>query len=150
MATAVESTAAPEAEVFSLRLQMTLTATAAAAFVAGFIMQFTTAPAWAVNGAWLVTYLAGGLPAAIAAVRGLRHGELDIDLLMVTAALAAAAVGEARDGAALLFMFSLAGTLEEYALGNTKRAVAALLELRPKRRPCSKLTVPPGSCRLAT
>jgi Zn2+/Cd2+-exporting ATPase len=50
---------------------------------------------------------------------------------MVTAALAAAAVGEARDGAILLFLFSLAGTLEDYAMGRTKRAVDALLQLRP-------------------
>jgi Zn2+/Cd2+-exporting ATPase len=50
---------------------------------------------------------------------------------MVTAALAAAAVGEARDGAILLFLFSLAGTLEDFAMGRTKRAVDALLQLRP-------------------
>jgi heavy metal translocating P-type ATPase len=50
---------------------------------------------------------------------------------MVLAALAAAAVGEARDGAILLFLFSLAGTLEGYAMGNTKRSVASLMKLRP-------------------
>jgi Zn2+/Cd2+-exporting ATPase len=31
----------------------------------------------------------------------------------------------------LLFLFSLSGTLEDYALGNTKRAVSALMKLRP-------------------
>jgi heavy metal translocating P-type ATPase len=50
---------------------------------------------------------------------------------MVLAALAAAAVGEPRDGAILLFLFSLAGTLEGYAMGNTKRSVASLMKLRP-------------------
>src|SRR5690625_835567 len=132
MATVAHCPAAPETETSSLRLQVALTAIAVSAFIAGFIMQFTAVPGAVVSAAWLVPYLAGGLPAAITAVRGLRHGELDIDLLMVTAALAAAAVGEARDGAALLFMFSLAGTLEEYALGNTKRAVASLLALSPE------------------
>ncbi len=50
---------------------------------------------------------------------------------MVLAALAAAGVGEVRDGAILLFLFSLAGTLEGYAMGSTKRAVVALMKLRP-------------------
>jgi heavy metal translocating P-type ATPase len=50
---------------------------------------------------------------------------------MVLAALAAAGVGEVRDGAILLFLFSLAGTLEHYAMGNTKRSVAALMDMRP-------------------
>jgi Zn2+/Cd2+-exporting ATPase len=50
---------------------------------------------------------------------------------MVLAALAAAAVGEPRDGAILLFLFSLAGTLEERAMGTTRRAVASLMQLRP-------------------
>ena len=50
---------------------------------------------------------------------------------MVLAALAAAGVGEVLDGAILLFLFSLAGTLEAYAMGSTKRSVAGLMKLRP-------------------
>src|SRR3989338_6228513 len=80
---------------------------------------------------FLIAFLAGGIPAAKGAFENLLQRKLDIDLLMVLAALAAAAVGEARDGAILLFLFSLAGTLEEYAMGNTKRAVVALMKLRP-------------------
>src|SRR5690606_21172825 len=57
---------------------------------------------------------------------------LSISFLMVLAAVAAALVGEVRDGAILLFLYSLAETLEGYAMGNTKRAVAALMNLRPE------------------
>lgn len=81
--------------------------------------------------AFLLAYLAGGVPATLEALNTLRQGRLDINLLMILAALAAAGVGEPRDGAILLFLFSLAGTLEGYAMGNTKRAVAALMKLRP-------------------
>ncbi|MBY0538299.1 cadmium-translocating P-type ATPase [Patescibacteria group bacterium] len=80
---------------------------------------------------YVVSYLAGGLPAARSAIGNLLKGELDIDLLMVLAALAAALVGAPRDGAILLFLFSLAGTLEQYAMGSTKKAVVALMKLRP-------------------
>lgn len=97
----------------------------------GVYFQFTDAPGEMVFVAFLVAYLAGGIPAAKGAFESLKEKSLDIDLLMVLAALAAAGVGEARDGAILLFLFSLASTLEGYALGSTKRAVASLMKLRP-------------------
>ena len=78
-------------------------------------------------------YLAGGVPAAISALRALwQERILDIDLLMVVAALAAAAVGAALEGAVLLTLFSLSSTLEHRAMGKARRAVEALMELRPE------------------
>jgi len=83
-------------------------------------------------GGLLLAFLAGGIPASVKAVGVLvKERKLDIDLLMVLAAVAAALVGEARDGAILLFLFSLANTLEDYAFSTTKRAVAALMDLKP-------------------
>lgn len=77
-------------------------------------------------------YLAGGVPPALAAMRNLwRNRVLDIDLLMVIAALAAAAVGSALEGAVLLALFSLSSTLEHRAMGKARRAVEALMALRP-------------------
>jgi Zn2+/Cd2+-exporting ATPase len=93
--------------------------------------QWTGMSSLVVTGSFVVSYLAGGLPAAKSAISNLLKGELDIDLLMVLAALAAAMVGAPRDGAILLFLFSLAGTLEQYAMGSTKKAVVALMKLRP-------------------
>lgn len=114
-----------------LRTAALLTALAALGLVLGVVFQFTgVAQTW-IWVAFTVAYLAGGVPAAIGAFGALSKGKLDIDLLMVLAALAAAAVGEPRDGAILLFLFSLAGTLEDYAMGNTKRAVTSLMQLRP-------------------
>jgi len=80
---------------------------------------------------FVIAFLAGGSRSAIEAVGNVLRGKLDIDLLMVVAALAAAGVGQARDGAILLFLFSLSETLQQYAMGNTKRAVVALMKLRP-------------------
>lgn len=98
--------------------------------VGGIAAAALGAEPWAVA-AYALAYVAGGGPAGLDALRALRRGRLEIDLLMVLAALAAAAVGEPRDGAILLFLFSLAGTLEERAMGTTRRAVAALMRLRP-------------------
>ncbi|MBP9843167.1 MAG: cadmium-translocating P-type ATPase [Candidatus Pacebacteria bacterium] len=97
----------------------------------GTYFQLSDTSALYVAIAFVIAYMAGGIPAAKGAFESLFEKKLDIDLLMVLAALAAAGVGEARDGAILLFLFSLAGTLEGYAMGNTKRAVASLMKLRP-------------------
>jgi Zn2+/Cd2+-exporting ATPase len=80
-----------------------------------------------------LVFAAGGVPAALKAMRSLfRDHILDIDLLMVVAAVAAAAVGAAMEGAVLLTLFSLSGTLEHQAMGKARRAVQALMALRPE------------------
>lgn len=122
---------AREKETRHLQLPTALTVLTGLGLLTGVVLSFTGAASWLVVAAYGVAYLAGGLPATGEALASLRRGELDIDLLMVVAALAAAAVGEARDGAILLFLFSLAETLEEYALGRTERAVSGLMALRP-------------------
>ena len=82
-------------------------------------------------GRWPI--LAGGVPSARTALVELWHDQrLDIDLLMVVAALAAAAVGAALEGAVLLALFSLSQTLEHRAMGKARRAVEALMQLRPE------------------
>ncbi|MEJ2668080.1 MAG: heavy metal translocating P-type ATPase [Deinococcales bacterium] len=115
----------------ALRVNIVLTALTAGGLLAGVTATFSHAPTTVTYGLFAVAYLAGGVPAGWEALKELRRRHLDIDLLMVLAALAAAAVGEVRDGAILLFLFSLAGTLEDYAMGNTKRAVVSLMKLRP-------------------
>lgn len=80
-----------------------------------------------------LVYLAGGLPAGWrAAVTMWEERILDIDLLMVVAAAAAAAVGAPFEGAVLLTLFSISTTLEERALGRARRAIEALMALRPE------------------
>lgn len=99
--------------------------------IASFSAFVLPLPEWAVTGALVTAYLAGGVPAGLEALRELfGKFRLDIDLLMVVAALAAAAVGGALEGAVLLALFSLSGTLEHRALGKARRAVEALMALR--------------------
>jgi Cd2+/Zn2+-exporting ATPase len=80
-----------------------------------------------------LVYIFGGLPSAARALHSLWFDlVLDIDLLMVVAAVAAAAVGATFEGAVLLTLFSLSGTLENQAMGKARRAVEALMALRPE------------------
>jgi heavy metal translocating P-type ATPase len=79
-----------------------------------------------------LVYVAGGVPAGWQALQSLfREHILDIDLLMVLAALAAALVGAPMEGAILLTLFAISQTLERRAMGRARRAVEALMALRP-------------------
>ena len=81
----------------------------------------------------MVAYAAGAVPATWSALQSLlRKRILAIDLLMVVAALAAAAVGAPLEGAILLTLFSFSGMLEHRAMGRARDAVEALMALRPE------------------
>ena len=80
---------------------------------------------------YLVAYLFGGYFGVQAGVASLRARRIDIDLLMVLAAIGAASVGAPFEGALLLFLFSLSNVLQNYALDRTRSAIKALSKLRP-------------------
>ena len=114
------------------RISIALSALTLAGIAAGFAALYLGADRLAAAGFGLV-YIAGGLPAAWRALIELRRERtLDIDLLMVIAALAAAAVGAPAEGAVLLFLFSISTTLETLAMGRARREVEALMALRPE------------------
>lgn len=80
---------------------------------------------------YLIAYLSGGLFGVRAGLQSLRRLRIDVDLLMMLAALGAAFVGSPFEGAMLLFLFSLSNVLQAYALGRTRSAIKALMKLRP-------------------
>lgn len=81
---------------------------------------------------YAVSYGFGGWYGARGGLGSLRHGTVDIDLLMILAALGALAIGAPFEGAMLLFLFSLSNTLQHLAMGRSRRAIEALMELRPE------------------
>lgn len=63
----------------------------------------------------------------------LRERSIDVNLLMVLAAVGAVVVGQPIDAAALLFLFSLSSSLESLAMARTKSAIESLVKLRPDK-----------------
>ena len=80
---------------------------------------------------YALAYVTGGAYGLKAGLESLRQWTIDIDLLMIIAALGAAVVGAPFEGAVLLFLFSLSNVLQSYALDRTRNALRALMELRP-------------------
>lgn len=89
-------------------------------------------PGWLVAVLALTAFAAGGYSGLLGAWEQAREGKFDIDFLMLAAALGAALIGEWTEGALLLFLFTLSGALETYAMGRTRKAIESLGKLRPE------------------
>lgn len=84
-----------------------------------------------------VAYVVGGLESAREGMTTLiQEKELDVDLLMIVAALGAAGLGLWRreydmivDGAVLILIFAISGALEGYAMQHTERSIRGLMSL---------------------
>jgi Cd2+/Zn2+-exporting ATPase len=76
-------------------------------------------------------YVFAGQQGVRSALASLRERVLDVDVLMVLAALGAAAIGAPFEGALLLFLFSFSNVLQRHAMERTQRAIESLLTLRP-------------------
>jgi Cd2+/Zn2+-exporting ATPase len=79
-----------------------------------------------------VSLVAGGWEAAQEAFKQLPKGKLDIHFLMLAVALGSCAIGAWKEGALLLFLFSLSGTMEHFALSRTHKAIDSLFKNAPK------------------
>ncbi|MQM24186.1 heavy metal translocating P-type ATPase [Glycomyces albidus] len=108
-------------------------AAALALFVAGAAAQFSGAPAWVWTAAYAACYIAGGWGPAWEGVSALLKPRFEVDLLMVLAALAAAAIGQWFDGALLIVIFATSGALEAVLTERTAESVRSLLEHAPER-----------------
>ncbi|MCC5634709.1 heavy metal translocating P-type ATPase [Nostoc sp. CHAB 5844] len=102
---------------------------------------------FALNLGWLgwamlllsAAYVIGGYDSAREGLTTLiKEKELDVDLLMIVAAVGAAGLGLWRkeyhliiDGAILILIFAISGALEGYAMGRTERSIRSLMSLTP-------------------
>ncbi|KAF5999615.1 cadmium-translocating P-type ATPase [Streptomyces sp. WAC00263] len=104
---------------------------ATAAFLSALPLHFADAPGWTYGPLYAIAYLAGGWEPALEGLRALRGKTLDVDLLMIVAALGAAAIGQVLDGALLIVIFATSGALEALATARTADSVRGLLDLAP-------------------
>jgi Zn2+/Cd2+-exporting ATPase len=84
-----------------------------------------------------LAYIIGGYTSALEGLTTLwEERELDVDLLMIVAAIGAALLGwwqqelePVIDGAVLILIFAISGVLESYALNRTERSIQSLMSL---------------------
>lgn len=103
------------------------------AFATGLTLQLLDTPEFGWITAYLVCYFVGGWAPARDGFLALFEKRLDVDILMVVAAVAAAGIGEWRDGGLLILIFSTSGALESFAMRRTEAGVRALMQLAPEQ-----------------
>lgn len=108
-------------------------AAATVLFAAGLPVYFTGGPAWLWWALFLACYVTGGWEPGLAGLQALKDKTLDVDLLMVAAAIGAATIGQVLDGGLLIVIFAVSGALEAVATHRTAAAVRGLLDLAPEQ-----------------
>jgi len=108
-------------------------AVATVLFLAGLAAQFAGGPVWAWWALYLACYVTGGWEPGWAGIQALRDKTLDVDLLMIVAAIGAAAIGQILDGGLLIVIFATSGALEAVATQRTEDSVKGLLDLAPEQ-----------------
>jgi Zn2+/Cd2+-exporting ATPase len=82
---------------------------------------------------WGVAFAVGGYAKAVeGVVKTIKEKSLNVEFLMIAAALAAFLTGDYAEGAVLIFIFAVSGVLEGFATAQSERALTNLLKIAPK------------------
>lgn len=102
---------------------------------------------------FLLAFIIGGFAKAKEGIEAtLETKELNVEMLMIFAAIGSAIIGYWMEGAILIFIFSLSGALETYTMNKSHKDISSLMEMQPeeallisngteKRIPVSELQV---------
>jgi Zn2+/Cd2+-exporting ATPase len=97
----------------------------------GLLAAYVAPPAWRIP-LFALSYLAGAWFPAEEVWERIRQRAIDVHFLMIAVAVGSASIGAWGEGATLLFLFSLSGALEHYALGRTQKEIRSLFREAPK------------------
>jgi len=104
--------------------------------ISGFVLEKMGVTGIAPTICFTLAYLSGGYFGVISGIQSLLNREVDVDLLMILAALGAAWVGAPFEGGMLLFLFSLSNVLQDHAMAKSHQAIQSLMKLRPSEVLC--------------
>lgn len=83
--------------------------------------------------AYITAYVIGGYAKAKEGItETIKSRKLNVEILMILAAIGSAIIGYWTEGAILIFIFAMSGALETYAMNKSHREISALMELQPE------------------
>lgn len=62
----------------------------------------------------------------------IQNKELNVEMLMIMAAIGSAIIGFWMEGAILIFIFAMSGALETYTMNKSHKEISALMEIQPE------------------
>lgn len=82
---------------------------------------------------YILSFMIGGFYQAKEGLKNtIENKQLNVDILMILAAIGASIIGFWMEGALLIFIFSLSGSLEVYATNKSTKAITDLINLTPE------------------
>lgn len=82
---------------------------------------------------YLAAYVIGGFAKAKEGIEEtIANKELNVEMLMILAAIGSAIIGYWMEGAILIFIFALSGALETYTMNKSHKEISALMNLQPE------------------
>ncbi|RFU63176.1 heavy metal translocating P-type ATPase [Bacillus sp. V59.32b] len=82
---------------------------------------------------YLLAFVIGGYAKAKEGIEEtIENKELNVEMLMVLAAIGSAIIGYWTEGAILIFIFAVSGALETYTMNKSHKEISALMDLQPE------------------
>ncbi|MEH7121918.1 heavy metal translocating P-type ATPase [Bacillus sp. JJ1503] len=83
--------------------------------------------------AYILAFIIGGFAKAKEGIEEtIANKELNVEMLMVFAAIGSAIIGYWTEGAILIFIFAVSGALETYTMNKSHKEISALMEIQPE------------------
>lgn len=99
---------------------------------AGWILDKTSMETLSVS-AFILAYVIGGFAKAKEGIEAtIENKELNVEMLMILAAIGSAIIGYWIEGAILIFIFAISGALETYTMNKSHKEISALMDLQPE------------------
>lgn len=82
---------------------------------------------------YLLAFVIGGFAKAKEGIEAtIKEKELNVEMLMILAAIGSSIIGYWTEGAILIFIFAVSGALETYTMNKSKKEISSLMELQPE------------------
>ncbi|WP_449538856.1 heavy metal translocating P-type ATPase [Ferdinandcohnia sp. Marseille-Q9671] len=82
---------------------------------------------------YILSFVIGGYAKAKEGITDtIAEKELNVEMLMIFAAVGSAIIGYWNEGAILIFIFALSGALETYTMNKSHKEISSLMELQPE------------------
>lgn len=100
-------------------------------FTTWLIADYIDQPSWVIL--HLLAFAIGGYAKAKEGIKEtITNKELNVEMLMVFAAIGSATIGYWTEGAILIFIFALSGALETYTMNKSNKEISSLMDLQPE------------------
>jgi Cd2+/Zn2+-exporting ATPase len=82
---------------------------------------------------YLLAFFIGGFAKAKEGIEAtIENKDLNVEMLMLFAAIGSAIIGYWTEGAILIFIFSLSGALETYTMNKSRKEISSLMNIQPE------------------